>query len=99
MLTRGVGAAPALGQAQRVASPGGGGLVVGEARRGPGGGRGAAWPLGDFPQLVGQRHLALGDGPRGPGGLHVVQFTFLRTKHREENKQRNQRRVKSERNS
>lgn len=65
-----------MGQAQRVATPGRGGLVVGEAWRGAGRSRGAAWPLRDFPQLMGQRGLALGDGPWGPGGLHVRQFTF-----------------------
>lgn len=48
-LTRGVGAAPTLGQAQRVAAPSRGGLVVGEAWRRPGRGRGTARPLRDFP--------------------------------------------------
>lgn len=76
MRTRGVGATPALAQAQRVAAPGGGVLVVSEAWRGTGRGRGVARPLRDFPQFMGQRGLALGDGPWGPGGLHVRQFTF-----------------------
>lgn len=75
-LTRGVGVAPALSQTQRVASPGGGGLVVGEAWRRAAGGRAAAGPLGDLPQLVRQGPLALGDGPLGPGGLHFREFTF-----------------------
>lgn len=48
-LTRGVGAAPTLGQAQRVAAPSRGRLVVGEAWRRPGRSRGAARPLRDFP--------------------------------------------------
>lgn len=65
-----------MGQAQRVATPGGRGLVVGESWRGPGRGCVAARPLRDFPQLMGKRGLALGDGPWGPGGLHVRQFTF-----------------------
>jgi len=65
-----------LGQAQRVAAPGGGGFAVGEAWWGPRRGSVAARPLRDFPQLVGQRGLALGDGPRGPGGLHVRQLAF-----------------------
>lgn len=62
-LTRGVGAAPTLGQTQRVAAPGRGGLVVGETWWWPGGGRGAAGSLRDFPELVRQRALALGDRP------------------------------------
>lgn len=62
-LTRGIGAAPTLGQTQRVSAPGRGGLVVGEAWWRPGGGRGAAGPLRDFPELVRQRTLALGDRP------------------------------------
>lgn len=49
---------------------------MGEARWGARRSCGAARPLGDFPQLVGQRGLALGDGPWGPGGLHVRHFTF-----------------------
>lgn len=64
-----------MGQAQGVATPGGRGLVVGEAWRGPGRGYVAAL-LRDFPQLMGQGGLALGDGPWRPGGLHVRQFTF-----------------------
>lgn len=87
VLTRGVGAAPSLAQAQRVAAPGGGWFAVGEAWWGPWRGRVAAWPLRDFPQLVGQRGLALGDGPLWPGGLHLRQLAFTQ-RDREENPSR-----------
>lgn len=80
VLTRSVGAAPALGQAQRIAAPGGGGLCIGEAGWGTRGSCGAAWPLGDFPQLMGQRGLALRDRPLVPGRLHVGQFTYTWSK-------------------
>lgn len=82
-LTRGVGAAPALGQTQRVAPPGGRGLVVGEARRRAAGGGATAGPLGDLPQLVRQGALALRDGPLGPGGLHFREFTFTEGEEKE----------------
>lgn len=78
-LTRGVSGTPALSQSQRAAAPRGGGLGVGETRWGPGRGRGAARALRNLPQLMGQRGLALSNGPRGPGRLHFSQFTFTFT--------------------
>lgn len=65
-----------MGETQRVASPGGRGLVVGEAWRRAAGGGATAGPLGDLPQLVRQGALALRDGPLGPGRLHFREFTF-----------------------
>lgn len=75
--TRGVGTSPSWSQAQRVAAPRRRGFVVCESWRRSGRGRGAAGPLRNLPQLMGQRGLALGDGPLGPGGLHIRQFTCM----------------------
>ena len=70
--TCGVRAAPALGQTQGVAPPGRGRLGVGEARRGAGRGRVAApGALGDLPQLVGQRGLAVRNGAWRPSRFHL----------------------------
>lgn len=76
--TCGVRAAPALGQAQGAAPPGWGRLRVGEARRRAGRGRVAApGALGDLPQLMGQRGLAVRNGAWRPSRFHLWQFTWM----------------------